>query len=930
MKIETSRALLRGASTLALFLAIGAVEAQAAEIRGRDTDAAGGSALPGATIHVEGAAIEAVTGDDGGFVIRDVAAGPQTLVVDYVGYPTLRQPAQAADAPAVVQIRLDNGGAVAALVVTGQRLAERRALQVKKIADNQVESLFADDVGKLPDQNVAEAIRRLPGLSVANDQGEGRYVIIRGVNPALANVTLNGQTAAAPEPESRQVKLDDIPSALIGSVNVIKTLTADLDANAIAGQVDIDTISAFDRSKPFLFARGAYGEYDLNKKHPYEGDVTVGGQFGPDKQFAAVFSANYSRRPIHSENLQGSSNWQVINGQVVPDDFRPRSYNLVRERTGFVGNFDWRPNEKTKLYLRTLYSKFSDDENRDQFRIELPTSAGAISNQTATTGTFGSRGTHFVRRRQENDHTYSISSGGSFEVGPGKLNIDGAYTRAVKEDPLRSEFQFRSGSNAFTATYDTSDLLFNVTPTAGSRAYDPSLYNFQAVNYDRRKAEENLAQAKVDYSLPFSGLGEGSMLKFGAKILDRKKKNDRNLEAYTPGVGAANAYRLSDLNPPTGPAIYDGRYPLGPLVVYDTAQAFFDTHPGARVYSASGSLANSLVNDYRVSETISAAYVMATLKFDKLTVIPGVRLEHTKGDYLAKSITAASTPTQGFNLSGDNSYTDVFPGVNLRYDVDKSLVLRGAATTAIGRPDYAQLAPFVQVDAGAATVSKGNPDLKPLKSLNFDAAIEYYLPNQGVLSAGVFYKRIEDPIYSQGLTVTGQTFAGVLLPSAQVTSPANAERATVKGIEFNAQSQLTFLPSPLDGFGVSANITLVDADATGVFGRSDKAPLSFQSKTVGSAQLFYEKYGFSARVAYSYRSHYLDTVGSSAATDQYTADFGQWDARASYAANRNVIVFVEGSNLNNRPWRRWIGNDRQLVEQEQYGYSVRAGVQLKF
>src|ERR1700741_2076817 len=188
------------------------------------------------------------------------------------------------------------------LVVTGHRATEARGVDAHRKADNLVDTLYANDVGKLPDQNVAEALHRLPGISVANDQGEGRYVIIRGVNPNLANVTINGATAAVPEPEGRQVKLDDVPSSLIGKVEVIKSLTPDLDANAIAGQVNIETLSAFDRAKPFAYLRGAYGRYEMNGEHPYEGDATAGGVFG-DGKFGAVVSANYSKRPIESQNF---------------------------------------------------------------------------------------------------------------------------------------------------------------------------------------------------------------------------------------------------------------------------------------------------------------------------------------------------------------------------------------------------------------------------------------------------------------------------------------------------------------------------------------------------------------------------------------------------------------------------------------------------
>ena len=248
--------------------------------------------------------------------------------------------AQADTAPAAA----DGGDEI---VVTGAREAQRKAIALKRTSDNIVETLVANDVGKLPDQNVAEAVRRLPGVSVANDQGEGRYVIIRGIAPNLVNVTLNGQTLPAPEPDSRQVKLDDIPSAMIAAVTVTKTLTADQDGSAIGGEVNIKTLSAFDRAAPFFVdVRGAAGWYSNNHKVPYEGDIQIGAK---TDTLAAVISASYSRRPIESENFQGGSSFNASNGG--PDQFGFRDYNLIRERIGLVGNFDWRPVDDLHVFL---------------------------------------------------------------------------------------------------------------------------------------------------------------------------------------------------------------------------------------------------------------------------------------------------------------------------------------------------------------------------------------------------------------------------------------------------------------------------------------------------------------------------------------------------------------------------------------------------
>jgi len=914
-------ALLRRVSAAALVTMALAGPALAADLSGRVVDA-GGLPLPGAAVSVGGRS--AVAGPDGRFSLSGLPAGAAEVRVNYVGYGATTTPVALSDSTtAEVEVTLTPPDAVAEIVVTGQRAAERRALQTKKVANNFVEALYANDVGKLPDQNVAEAVHRLPGVSIANDQGEGRYVIIRGVDPRYANVTVNGQTAAAPEPDNRQVKLDDIPSSLIGAVTVIKSLTADLDANAIAGQVDIVTLSAFDRHGTFGSARAAYGQFDLNDKHPYEGDLTLGGTFGADKAFGAVISANYSKRPVESQNIAGAS-WTTAGGFDIPADFDQRDYNLVRERTGVVGNFDWRPNDDVQLYLRTQYSKFTDHETRDRFRLPI---AGTIVPTNATTGSFSkATGTRYVRRRDENDNTKTVSTGGKFNVGTGKLSIDAAYSRAEKTDPLRSEFQFATGKT-MTGTYDTTDVLFQLTP--GASAFDPAQYIFKSVNYDHREAVETLKQVRADYTLPMDSVGEGSSLKFGAKFTDRDKTNDRQYQTYDPG---ALAFTLAALNPPTLASTYDGRYAFGPKVDYTAAQAYVTANPTTLKLNAAKSLSTDLLSDYGVSEKISAGYVMATLKLGRVTLVPGMRVEHTDGDYTAKTFNNA-TSLRGPDTTGGSQYTNWFPSLNAKMDVSDRLVLRAAATTAIGRPDYVQLAPAITVDATANTVSTGNPDLKPLTSANLDAGFEYYLPGQGVLSASVFFKDIQDPIFTRTLLNQTGAYGGVAMTGAAVSLPLNASKATVTGLELNAQSQLAFLPGALDGFGVGVNLALIDSSIKGVPGRLDNLPLVQQSKTVGTAQLFYEKHGLTARVAYSYRSKFLYTLGADANSDVYWDKHGQVDARIAYAIGnkaRSATVFLEGSNLNDEPWRTFVGQPHHLGENERYGRTFRTGVQLSF
>jgi TonB-dependent receptor len=812
-------------------------------------------------------------------------------------------------------------GDATTVTVFGHRAAERKSLEQKKMANNQVEVITANDAGKLPDQNVAETVRRAPGVVSANDQGEGRYVVIRGLDPNLAQVRVNGQASAAPEPEGRQVKLDDIPTGLVGQVTVIKNQTADYDANAIAGAVDIKTQSALDHKGSFFSSHVAVGHFDLNGKTPSEADITFGTRFGTDNNMGLVLSVNDSRRPMRSNNTQGSANWTTgTNGFTTPDDFRIRDYNLTRTRGGSAAAFDWKPQAGVHLFARVLSSKFSDDETRDQFRIPVPTTG--LTNQTATSGDFTNQTTtRFVRRRKEVDKILTISAGGDFTLGDGKLSVVATNSQSEKDDPLRSEWQFtESGVNGH---YDTTSFLFNVTPAAA--AYDATKYKAKSLNIDIRQAKEDLQQFTTDYEVPVSWFGDATF-KTGFKLSDRHKTNDRNYWNYK----LSTAFLLSAAGPSdsTGSTYY-GRYPLGPRVNYDQVTGYAQSN-NFLVLDTPGSVANSLSVDYDVSEKIDAAYAMLTIKTGNLTVIPGLRVEDTNSSYKAKSFTLASTTTQDFNIFGSKHYTDLFPSLVGHYDITDSQLIRFAATTSIGRPNYADLAPYVSVDAGAGTVAMGNPDLKPLKSLNLDAGYEFYVGKSGLFSATAFYKAIDNPIYSAGTTTTGQTYAGTVLATALVTQPKNADKAHVSGVELNAVYQFDMLPAPFDGLGMNVNATFQDAKAEGVFARSGSIPLFFTSKTTGTAQLTYEKYGILARVAYTYRSEYLDTVGATAAQDQYTGDNGQLDAKLSYALGKNFLIYVEGTNLNNTPWRRWQGKPTQLVENEIYGKTLKVGLATKF
>jgi TonB-dependent receptor len=913
--------------TAAAALAVCAAGAHAAQIRGRIVNAETGKPAAGAQVRVAGSDAAATTTDaDGRFNIANVPAGPQSLVITGGGMREQRTDVTASDDARVVELRLRPVQEMERIVVSGIRTAELASIAAKRDADTQVEVVTADEVGKLVDKNVAEAVSRLPGVTTYTDKGEGRYVVIRGLEPTLANMTINNQSSAAPEPESRQVKLDDVPAAMIGEVTVVKVLTADRDANAIAGQVDIKTLSAFDRSKNFASVRLAGSKGTLFDDKGREGDVTVGGTFGENRQFGAVLSYSRSKRPSYSEDViaTGDVAWQVINGFEVPVSMDGRQYlPAFRTREGLVANFDWELNPNVRAYLRYTGSKFDDEESRKRFRFLFPTSASGYTNMTADSGTItGARGERYFRQREEITETKTVTIGGDFKLGLDNLIVEASSTRATKEDPIRSEFRYRTGSSTIPGSYVINDTLFDLT--LDDRAYDPTRFNLNTFRDQWRTAKEDLKQARVDYQKAFGAWGSGSYLKFGGKYLDRHKVNNPNGNSWTytgPAYSLANA-QGGDID-----NLFD-RYRFGPSVDYGASRAFFDANPGLFVLDPEGTLADSLATDYDVKEKIGAAYVMASITRGDWTFTPGLRVERTKDEYKAIAVTESSTLDDTYNAFGSSSYTDWFPSFAARLNLSKDLVARASVTTAIGRPDYDKVVPSISVSASDNEVTRGNPNLKPLKAVNFDASLEYYLPRGGLASVAIFHKKIDDPIFFS-TTVQSGIFAGVALTDATVTEPLNADRSKVTGIELNYQQPFTFLPSPWDGFGTSVNLTFADG-STRVFGRSDELPMVLQAEKLANVQLYYEKYGFTGRLAYTYHSEFLEFVGATPRDDIYVDKNGVLSLKLGYDITKQLNVFFEANNLNNEEDYRYAATHNRMVEAERYGRMYRLGLSWSY
>ncbi|MBU1383850.1 MAG: TonB-dependent receptor [Alphaproteobacteria bacterium] len=932
MKFITTRlrrhalaAALSSVSVLAL-----AAAAQAGDIRGRVIDANTGGRLEGAALTIQETGRQIVSDRSGEFVVSDLAAGTYTIVARYTGYAdVVRQVEVGADG--VVRLDLSLGAELANtelgdVVITGTRAAQARALQVKRSAPTIIEALSADDVGKLPDANAADAVQRLPGVSITIDQGEGRYVVVRGVDSNLNNVTVNGQIFPGPEGGARRVALDTFPSDIISRVEIVKALTPDMDPNAIGGSINLVTASAFDRPGGFQYGSATVGYNEKSGKTPYSGSLSFGRLFGDHEQFGLVLSGSHSYRDYESDTIEGSG-FRAINGEILPAAQVFRDYSVERIRTGLVANLEWRPNDDWRLSANNTFTRYADDEERDTFTVQY--AVGTLTNATPTTGQYsGGRGTVELRSRKVVQTLYNLALGADYAKGPWEMSFDGVFATATEDTPRRIDWEFRSATSAFPNTYDNSGPFIDiVSPNLG----DESRYPFRRVR--RRTDEVQEDTYSLGYDVRYDLAGAEAFLKAGARYVTRDKSWDRENDNYQ---GANGAFLLSEVAGQAPDDFFDDRFDFGPVIDFAAAEAIFRDTPGRLIPNVQGTIVDSLTTDFSASEEVLSAYGMVNAVIGGVTVIAGARVEQTDAEYEAFDVQADGGVFVAAPLRrGGTQYVNVLPSIHLRAEPMEDLVVRAAWSNTIGRPNYTDLVPRRELDYDEVTAgvyrgsfSEGNPDLEPFESMNLDLSVEYYLTPAGIISFGAFYKDIDNPIYNRTIDQTNVTVDGLFYDLLRTTRPENADGGEIKGIEINYQQQLTFLSSPFDGLGVSANGTLVESSVD-AFGRNEALPFFRQSDTIGNVAVFYEKYGFSARLALAHRSEYLESL-ISPGIDLYVAPRNQIDFKASYEIRDGLEVFGSILNINDAAQATFLGDEDRVSSREIYSWSAAVGLNARF
>jgi TonB-dependent receptor len=920
---------------LFIFTFLGSAKSQSGSgtLTGSITDSQG-TALQGVKITLNPGGAAAATDATGQFTFIGVAARQYTVKATYTGFAPYLQPVTVV---AGKSIRVDAMLKIASNKQDVQVYADRQGGELEAInrtfhADNIINVLPADVITSLPNANVADAVGRLPSVTLERDEGEGKYVQIRGTEPRLTNTTIDGVNIASAE-TVRQVKLDIIPADLVESVQINKTLQANMPGDGIGGSVDLRTKSATDTPTISLEGGGGYTNI-IGGRPVYQLDGTLGKRFLADKKLGAIFSGSY--------DWNGRGINDVEPAPVSLGGYDERDYQYYRERLGFAGTLDYKFSDTSNVYLKGLYSLFHNYGNRWDYNLATTFTPTGQPDGTGTTS-FGAE----IRRPIQD--IGSLQLDGRHGITRSLLSWDVESSVGRTRDKGYSDASFAPGpaSNLQAIQFgldNSNPLTPKLTTPAGVNIFDPAQYVYtgQRIN-NYYNPEVDLGFGASLASSYTAGTHAGTF-EFGGRFRNVHKFANQDTRYYVPtaGAGDPSLSMTRFLNDFTDPDYYGKKYVFGPAVDYNNVKAFT-----AVVEDTSKA---QLGNNFNFIEKVSAGYVMNSIDLKKFRVVTGLRFENTSENDAGN--TAANTNKTS---TTKGSYLDVLPSASVRYTLTPTSGVRLVYGRGLSRPDFSDLVSFASISPGGVRTlsSIGNPDLKAEHADNLDLLYEKSLNPAGLLQAGVYYKHLSDPIIPVTTMIPDPSNPGHTITQTQ---PQNAGSAYVYGFEIAFQQHFNYLPGLLSGLGLSANygysasqvkFPALNTDGTGNgFGRSDKPDLLRQAPHTWNISPTYDRRGLSVRLGLSYNAANIfsynynnsnagpivysgghpDGTGNTATGggikgpngDLYLYSHLQTDLQGSYNLGRGFTAVAYGLNLNNEVFGFYQGSTQYPLQREFY------------
>jgi TonB-dependent receptor len=930
--------------------------ASAGTVRGRVVDANRGG-VAGAAIHVSGTTVGASTDARGAFVLSGLPPGSYTAVVRKAGFAvdsiSISLGAGATVTPDIV-LSIAPHELDRVIISASPRMNEStaQALAKQKHADNLVTVLSGDVIRALPNANAAEAAARVPGVSTERDEGEGKFVQIRGTEPRLSNVTVNGVHIPGTQSGSRVTKLDDVPTDILSAIEVSKTLTADQDADAIGGSVNLVTKTP--EGAPRGYVAGQFGQSTLESRSQSQGSAMWGGRLGEQRRLGLLLGGtwDHNNRGINDIELAWDAN---ATGTPIPVEWDQRDYLYDRTRWGANGALDYRFDDGSSMFLRGAWSKFKNFGVVYKYDIAADGDSAQASSGATGIGT-GATLTRNTSNRAPVEQLFSMNGGGTKRLGGLEFNYMASYagTRSSSTDVNSSAFTYSGLSYRYDGNNHDYPTYSYLSPADQATATSPANYKFASSSIGAGKTKGNEAAGQLDALKVYSLGGDEAQIKLGVKYRDESRDNINLNRSFSAAAPLSLTQVLGTFSDPNFYQDLAKGFEIGPQANHTALKAFEAANP-TMFKETTKPISDSLSN-FTGGEKVASAYAMHTIDHGALRINAGLRLENTDLSFSGNdAATPASAPgkTTGpqtvHRVTGTQNYTDLFPSVQLRYAVDDNSNLRFAVTRGIARANYSDLAPHVsgQLCSTCAlkfsNLSVGNPDLKPQHAWNLDLLGERFFGASGVLSGGIFYKQITDFIYKRQFVYHGPAteFDGYY-----AVAPVNGGDAHLVGGEFDFSHRLNFLPGAASGLGFDVNWTQVYSKAavtkdTATTAATLGSPviryarLPRQSNSLGNFALTYDTRRVSARAAWQYQGESITSYGDGSATpsgDNWFLPHSQLDASLSVDLRDDVSFQLSGLNLNNAVFGFYNGNSQAKFsgQREYYGRSVIMSVKYGF
>ena len=916
-------------------------------INGRVTDT-GQGLLKGATVDLQPAGKPTVTDNLGEFTISDLAPGEYLLTISYVGLDPFSKKVTVAPGQTT---RLDAELKVAtqsdSITVTAERAhGEAEAINRERTAENILQVLPHDVIISLPNANVADAIGRLPSVTLERDEGEGKYVQVRGTEPRYTNVTIDGVNVPAPESGVRQIKLDVIPSDLVESVEINKTLLANMDGDGIGGSVNLRTKTAGEQPTISLFGIGGHTPI-LNGRNAYQSGATVGKRWGREKKLGTLFGFAFDWNGRGIDDVEpgptaiqcnpGNCGSPSANAPYIGtyNTYDIREYRYYRSRFGYTGSIDYKFNDNFNIWFRGLYSHFDNFGDRS---VLTPT-INSFTTSPYQGGTDGNM-TFNAEIRRPVEVIGSLASGGRHDFGGSSWLIwEFSVSRSSSEDHGYSGADFvpvdpnSPLNNVQFGVNLTNPMLPKFMVQNGVNIYDTTGYYLTDLDVGRTYSPQVNINGAASFAKQYHLGGNYGTFEIGGKLRNAHKFDEFKDPIYNtinPTQYPLSGFPVSLQNQ----NYYSGNYTAPPLINYNQVLSTVLGNPIG--FTIDNQPLNQLTSNFDLIERVGAGYIMNTINFDRWRLNTGIRFETTTEYAAGYRVILDSNNPLGYSgvspVHVNSTRVDPLPSAELRYRTTSDSDIRLAYGRGVARPNFGDLVPSLTIDDQNRLLSLGNAALKATHADNFDVLYEEYLKPIGLIQGGFFYKRIGDPIYPIESATTIEPYAGQGYRQIQ---PQNGTNAWLYGFETAYQQHLGFLPGLLNGIGITANYSYTASQANGIPGRSDHPRLIRQAPNTWNLSPTYDRGRLSMRLGISYNQAFIDaynyTDGAPLGVNGPNGDHWfythlQVDVQGSYRLAKGFTAVVYGLNLTNEVFGFYFGSPIWNNQREFYKPTIGVGL----